>query len=225
MRILLTEDEEGIIKFMVRGLTNEGYAVDVARDGKEGVRMAKINEYDLVIMDYMMPLQDGITSISQIREKGVKTPIIMLTVIADELNIIRALDSGADDYMAKPFSFQELLARVRALMRRERTLKGNVLEFDELKIDTIQHQAWRKGKELTLSKKEFSLLEYFMRNPEIVLTRNLILEHVWDYAADPFTNTVDVHIRYLRQKMDEPYPKKLLKTVHGVGYKLTKSAQ
>jgi DNA-binding response OmpR family regulator len=176
-------------------------------------------------MDYMMPLQDGITSISQIREKGVKTPIIMLTVIADELNIIRALDSGADDYMAKPFSFQELLARVRALMRRERTLKGNVLEFDELKIDTIQHQAWRKGKELTLSKKEFSLLEYFMRNPEIVLTRNLILEHVWDYAADPFTNTVDVHIRYLRQKMDEPFPKKLLKTVHGVGYKLTKSAQ
>jgi DNA-binding response OmpR family regulator len=225
MRILLTEDEEGIIKFMVRGLTNEGYAVDVARDGKEGVRMAKINEYDLIIMDYMMPLQDGITSISQIREKGVKTPIIMLTVIADELNIIRALDSGADDYMAKPFSFQELLARVRALMRRERTLKGNVLEFDELKIDTIQHQAWRKGKELTLSKKEFSLLEYFMRNPEIVLTRNLILEHVWDYAADPFTNTVDVHIRYLRQKMDEPFPKKLLKTVHGVGYKLTKSAQ
>ena len=225
MRILLTEDEEGIIKFMVRGLTNEGYAVDVARDGKEGVRMAKINEYDLIIMDYMMPEQDGIVSIKQIREKGVKTPIIMLTVIADELNIIRALDSGADDYMAKPFSFQELLARVRALMRRERTLKGNVLEFDDLKVDTIQHQAWRKDKELTLSKKEFALLEYFMRNPEIVLTRNLILEHVWDYAADPFTNTVDVHIRYLRQKMDEPYPKKLLKTVHGVGYKLTKGAQ
>ncbi|MFC1640807.1 response regulator transcription factor [Patescibacteria group bacterium] len=220
MRLLLTEDEAGIVQFMKRGLEAEGYALDVAIDGKQGQTMGKVNEYDIIIMDYMLPEQDGIQTVRKLRSKEVHTPIIMLTVIDDQETIIEALDAGADDYLTKPFEFEELLARIRALLRRERAMKSNILEFADVRLDTVRHEAYRRGRLLDLSKKEYSLLEYFMRNPDIVLTRNMILEHVWDYAADPFTNTVDVHIRYLRTKLDIPFPTRLLRTVHGVGYKL-----
>lgn len=223
MRILLTEDEDGIVQFMKRGLGNEGYAVDVATEAEQGIVMSKVNQYDLIIMDYMLPRMNGIEATRKIREKGVATPVLMLTVIDDTENIINALDAGADDYLTKPFAFQELLARIRALLRREKVMKSNVLKYANVKVDTVKHQATRNNKELRLSKKEFTLLEYFMRNPEIVLTRNMILEHVWDHAADPFTNTVDVHIRYLREKLDEPYPTPLIHTIHGIGYKLAEN--
>ena len=221
MRILLTEDEEGIISFMTKGLRSAGYAVDVARTGSEGFHMAKINSYDLIIMDYMLPEMNGIETIKHIRSKRVIAPIIMLTVIDDEDNIVNALDAGADDYLSKPFSFDELLARIRALMRREKHIRGDVLTFEGLELDTVKHKAKRDGIALDLTKKEYALLEYFMRNPEAVLTRGMILEHVWDYSTDPFTNTVDVHIRYLRKKMDTGFNKELIHTVHGIGYKLS----
>lgn len=221
MRILITEDEEGIISFMVKGLEDQGFAVDVARNCAESRKMAKLNPYDLITMDFMLPDGDGINTAAQLRELGITAPIIMLTVIDDVENIIKALNAGVDDYMPKPFSFEEFVARVRALMRRERTLKGNVLKFEDIVLDTVKQKASRHDREIDLSRKEFMLLEYFMRNPEIVLTRNMILEHVWDYSTDPFTNTVDVHVRYLRKKLDEPFPKQLIQTVHGVGYKLS----
>ena len=223
MRVLLVEDEPGIVHFMKKGLTAEGFAVDVANDGKEGGTLGKVNPYDIIIMDYMMPERNGIETTRYLRSRGVQTPILMLTVIDDEENIIEALNAGADDYLTKPFSFNEMLARLRALLRREKVMKSNVLSYCGIVLDSIKHTAVRDNTVLDLSRKEFTLLEYFMRNPEIVLTRANILEHVWDHAADPFTNTVDVHIRYLRQKMDEPFAKKLIHTVHGVGYKLAEN--
>lgn len=221
MRVLLTEDEEGIIRFMRRGLEDQGYAVDVATDGKQACILGKVNRYDIILMDYMLPEQDGIQSIRILRKKEVHTPILMLTVVDQQDCIVDALDSGADDYLTKPFDFEELLARIRALLRREKLMRDNILEYADLRLDRMRHTATRAGRELRLSKKEFMMLEYFMRNPEIVLTRNMILENVWDHAADPFTNTVDVHIRYLREKVDIPFPTNIIRTVHGVGYKLS----
>ncbi len=221
MRILITEDEEGIVSFMVKGLEDQGFAVDIARTCAESRKMAKLNPYDLITMDFMLPDGDGIQTAAALRELGVTAPIIMLTVIDDVQNVIKALNAGVDDYMSKPFSFEEFVARVRALMRRERTLKGNVLKFEDVILDTTKQKVTRRDREIELSRKEFMLLEYLMRNPEIVLTRNMILEHVWDYSTDPFTNTVDVHVRYLRKKIDEPFSRELIQTVHGVGYKLS----
>ena len=220
MRILIIEDEEEIASFIKKGLASENFAVDWSGTGEKGMELAKTNNYDLVILDIKLPGKDGITVLKELREAKKTFPVIMLSVKSDTPTKIEALNIGADDYLTKPFSFEELLARIRALLRREKRITGPKLKIAELELDALSHTVVRAGKSIKLNKKEFALLEYFMRNPGITLTRNMILEHVWDMSADPFTNTVDVHVRFLREKIDEGHAKKLLHTVHGYGYKM-----
>lgn len=221
MRILLIEDEAEIASFIINGLKAENFAVDWANTGSKGLMWAKVNPYDLAILDINLGNDEtGLDVCEIIRKKGKTFPIIMLSVTNDAHTKITALNLGADDYLTKPFFVAELLARVRALLRREKKLTGPKLIIDDLEMDTIAHVVRRNGQEIKLNRKEFTLLEYFMRNAGTTLTRGMILEHVWDINADPFTNTVDVHVRFLRSKIDEGYKKKLLKTVHGYGYKM-----
>jgi len=220
MRILIIEDEEEIASFIKKGLCSENFAVDWSGTGEKGMELAKTNDYDLVILDIKLPGKDGIMVLKELREAKKTFPVIMLSVKSDTPAKIEALNIGADDYLTKPFSFEELLARIRALLRREKRITGPKLKIAELELDALSHTVVRAGKSIKLNKKEFALLEYFMRNPGITLTRNMILEHVWDMSADPFTNTVDVHVRFLREKIDEGHAKKLLHTVHGYGYKM-----
>jgi len=220
MRVLIIEDEEDIASFIKKGLEAENFVVDVALEGEKGRFLALTNEYDLVILDIKLPDIDGIEVCRKIREKKKTVPVIMLTVKTDVKSKVEALNIGADDYLTKPFAFEELLARIRALLRREKTTIGDTLKVADLFLDTKSHSVKRAGRLIDLSKKEFVLLEYFMRNPGTVLTRSMILEHVWDMNADPFTNTVDVHVRLLRKKIDEGHRRKFIRTVHGYGYKL-----
>lgn len=221
MRILVIEDEKNIANFVVSALKAERFAVDWADTADKGLMWGKVNTYDLGIFDIKLPGgHNGLEICKAIREKGKTFPIIMLSVTGDVATKIEALNIGADDYLAKPFSIAELLARVRALLRREKKLTGPRLMVGDLELDALSHTVVRAGKRIELNRKEFSLLEYMMRNPGTTLTRNMILEHVWDMNADPFTNTVDVHIRFLREKIDVGRKKKLLKTVHGCGYKI-----
>lgn len=221
MRVLLLEDEKEIANYLISGLKAERFAVDCAETGEKGLLWAKVNPYDVGIFDIKLAgEQNGLQVCKAIRERGKTFPIIMLSVTGDVSTKIEALNLGADDYLAKPFSLAELLARVNALLRREKKITGPVLTVADLAMDTHAHSVTRAGKRLTLNRKEFALLEYLMRNPGTTLTRAMILEHVWDMNADPFTNTVDVHIRFLREKIDVGHRKKLLKTVHGFGYKI-----
>jgi len=221
MRILVIEDEKDIADFILSGLRAEHFAVDWAETGTKGLMWAKVNSYDLAILDIRLgDDESGLDICRVIREKGKTFPIIMLSVNNDTRTKIEALNIGADDYLTKPFFVAELIARMRALLRREKKITGPTLSVGDLFMDTSSHSVSRAGKVLKLNKKEFTLLEYFMRNPGTTLTRGMILEHVWDINADPFTNTVDVHIRFLRAKMDDGHRQKLLKTVHGYGYKL-----
>ncbi|HEX4103938.1 MAG TPA: response regulator transcription factor [Candidatus Paceibacterota bacterium] len=221
MRVLLLEDEKDIARFILEGLKAERLAVDWAETGEKGLMWAKVNSYDIGIFDIKLAGgQNGIQVCRTIRERGKNFPIIILSVTGDVSTKIEALNLGADDYLAKPFSLAELLARVRALLRRERKIVGPRLSLGDLEMDTQAHTVARAGKRIELNRKEFALLEYLMRNPGTTLTRAMILEHVWDMNADPFTNTVDVHIRFLREKIDIGHKKKLLKTVHGFGYKI-----
>ncbi len=220
MRILVVEDEVEIISFIKKGLESEGFVVDSADNGEKGVEVANSNDYDLVVLDIRLPGMSGIEVCKKLREMGKVFPIIMLSVESGTDIKVECLNSGADDYITKPFSFEELLARTRALLRRQKEITGPVLKLEELELDTIKRTVKREGSVIDLSRKEFALLEYFMRNPGITLTRNMILEHVWDMNADPFTNTVDVHIKFLRAKIDKDYKRKLLHTVHGCGYKI-----
>lgn len=220
MRILVIEDEEEIASFVKKGLIAENFAVDCAFDGEEGLKRAHINEYDLVVLDIKLPKKDGLEVCRQLRRSGKTFPIIILSVKDDMHTKVDALNTGADDYLTKPFSFEELLARIRALLRREKKVIGPKLKLADLEIDVLSHTVTRANKPVKLNKKEFSLLEYFMRNIGITLTRAMILEHVWDMNIDPFTNTVDVHVRFLREKIDKNHGRKLLHTVHGYGYKM-----
>lgn len=221
MRILVVEDEKEIAKFLQKGLEAEHFAVDWAKDGEEGTMLGHINEYDLAILDIRLPKKDGLEICRELRKDGKKYPIIMLSVENSTVTKVDALNCGADDYLTKPFSFDELLARVRALLRRQKEVMNEpVINIADLKMDTSAHTVTRSGKPVKLSRKEFSLLEYLMRNCGTLLTRNMILEHVWDMNTDPFTNTVDVHIRLLREKIDANHKRKLIHTVHGYGYKL-----
>jgi DNA-binding response OmpR family regulator len=220
MRILLIEDERDIANLIVAGLRAERFAVDWARTGEQGLAWAKLNSYDLGIFDVRLPQMTGIDVCRIIRRKGMQFPIIMLSVMNDAVTKVEALNVGADDYLAKPFFMAELSARAQALLRRERRVTGPILAVGDVTLDIALHAVTRAGKPIRLNRKEFSLLEYFMRNPGVTLTRAMILEHVWDMNADPFNNTVDVHVRFLRQKIDDGHPKKLLKTVHGYGYKI-----
>lgn len=221
MRVLLLEDERDVGALIYSGLKTRHFAVDWTETGERGLVWAKVNSYDLGVFDIKLAgRQDGLHVCRTIRECGKTFPIIILSVTGDVTKKVEALNLGADDYLAKPFSFAELLARMSALLRRERKIIGPKLVVADLEMDTLAHNVARAGKPIHLNRKEFSLLEYLMRNPGTTLTRTMILEHVWDMNADPFTNTVDVHIRFLREKIDERHKKKLLKTVHGYGYKI-----
>ncbi len=218
MKILVVEDEKKVASFIKRGLEEEKYEVDTASEGEEGFKMASEKQYDLIVMDWMLPKKDGLTVIKELREKKTSTPVLMLTAKDSLEDIIAGLDAGSDDYLTKPFAFAELLARVRALLRRSEMDKGAELRFADLRLDPVTHKVWRKDKEIDLTAKEYGLLEYFMRNPNQVLTRTMIADHVWDYTFDTFTNIIDVYVNYLRKKIDRDAETKLIHTVRGVGY-------
>ena len=218
MRILVVEDEKKVASFIKKGLEEEHYAVDIAYDGEEGLALVQINEYDLILLDIMLPRLDGMEVLRQIRRNGSNMPILMLTAKDSVEDIVSGLDGGSDDYLTKPFSFAELVARVRALLRRKAREKTDILTVGDLSLSTSTHRVKRGGREIELTPKEYALLEYFMRNPNRILARTLITEHVWDYHFDPETNVIDVYVNYLRKKIDQGFEKKLIHTIRGSGY-------
>jgi len=218
MRILLVEDEKKIASFVKKGLREEHYIVDVAADGEKALFQAEINPYDLIILDIMLPGKDGIEVCRQLRSEKIDVPILMLTARDRVKDKISGLDSGADDYLTKPFAFEELLARVRALLRRKREVKNIILKLADLELDQLLHKVKRSQKEIALSSKEYALLEYLMLNANHVVTRTMISEHVWNEDFDSFTNVIDVYINYLRNKIDKGSAKKLIHTLRGRGY-------
>lgn len=220
MRILLVEDEEKIANFIERGLKEEHYIVDIAYDGEKGLFLAEINAYDLIILDIMLPFKDGLSICREIRSKKIATPILMLTARDRVEDKVLGLDLGADDYLAKPFAFEELLARVRALLRRKETDKSTILKIADLELDQLTHKVRRAGKEISLTSKEYALLEYLMLNANQVVTRTMISEHVWNEDFDSFTNVIDVYIKYLRNKIDKDFKRQLIHTIRGTGYTL-----
>ncbi len=221
MRILLVEDEPQIADFIARGLSENGHSVDIARDGEEALEWPSAADFDIIILDVMLPSVDGIEVCRTLRGQGLRTPILMLTARDAVEDRVRGLDSGADDYLIKPFAFAELLARVRALSRREPALLGTKLEVGDLAMDTATRQVTRAGAEVELTAKEFALLEYLIRHPNQVLSRTVIAEHVWNYDFDNVTNVIDVHVKNLRKKIDEGFEAKLIHTVRGAGYRLS----
>ncbi len=223
MHILVVEDEQKVAGFIQRGLEEEGYKVELAFDGEAGVEKGKAGNFDLILMDIMLPKKDGITVIRELREMDIKTPVLCLTARDSVDDKVAGLDIGADDYLAKPFAFAELVARCRALIRRGTSDRGAEIHFADLRLDPVTHKVWRSGKEIELTSKEYALMEYFMRNPNKVLTRTMIAENVWDYSFDSFTNIIDVYVNYLRNKVDRDYDKKLIHTVRGSGYVLKES--
>lgn len=218
MRILIVEDEKKVANFVRKGLQEEGYVVDVAFDGEAGLTMATEAPYDLVILDIYLPKLDGLAALRKLRERKVGTPVLLLTVRATIEDKVLGLDSGADDYLTKPFAFQELLARVRALLRRHTDANASVLQVADLVLDPVRRLVTRGTRRIDLSVKEFALLEYLMRNTDRVLTRTMIVEHVWNYDFDSETNVVDVYVNYLRRKIDAGHTPKLIHTVRGSGY-------
>ncbi len=218
-RILVIEDEESILQFLERGLIFEGYRVNIAKDGEEGLRQARDNPPDLVILDWMLPGLDGLEVCRRLRAAG-DVPILILTAKSEIADRVRGLDAGADDYMVKPFSFDELLARMRALFRRVAPAKPDVLTFADLKLDTGTHRASRGDRVIDLTAKEYELLELLMQNPRQVLTRELIFDRVWGYDFGGESNIIEVYVRYLRQKTEEGGEPRLIHTVRGVGYVL-----
>jgi len=221
MRVLLVEDERQIADFVARGLTEHGYSVDVAYDGDEAVYWPDVAQFDIIILDVMLPVRDGVEVCRVLRAKGVRSPILMLTARDAIEDRVTGLDSGADDYLVKPFAFAELLARIRALSRREPALTGTVLEIGDLRLDTAARAVQRAEVLLELTAKEFSLLEYLLRHPNQVLSRTMIAEHVWNYDFDSATNVIDVHIKNLRRKIDDGSPLKLIQTVRGAAYRVS----
>lgn len=226
MRILVVEDEHKIAAAVKRGLEQESYAVDVRHDGEEGLATALGGEYDLVILDRMLPGgMDGAEICQRLREENQHVPVLMLTAKDTVYDRVQGLDSGADDYLVKPFAFEELLARIRALLRRPQESTGTKLVVEDLVLDPRSYSVSRSGKTIELSSREYALLEYMMRNPQRILTKDAIIQHVWDYDADVLPNTVEVYIGYLRAKIDRPFTEPpLIQTVRGFGYKIGKVA-
>jgi heavy metal response regulator len=218
MRILVIEDEKKVSEFIKRGLKEEGYAVDIASDGENGLFQAMEIAYDLILLDLMLPKLDGMSLCKKLRENDIQTPLIMLTARDSIKDKVTGLDSGADDYLTKPFSFEELLARIRALMRKERNQQPTMLQIADLSLDLVSHKVRRGKEEIILTAKEYALLEYFMRNAGSVITRTMISEHVWDINFDTFTNVIDVYVNYLRNKIDKGQKIKLIHTIRGRGY-------
>ena len=221
MRILLVEDESRVANFIAKGLREQAYAVDIARDGERALYDAAVNEYDLVILDVMLPLKDGHAVCREMRAAGLRAPILMLTARDAVDDRVAGLDAGADDYLAKPFDFKELLARLRALLRRSASLRPPIARLDDLTLDTASHAVTRAGKAVPLTAKEYALLEFLVLNADRVVGRQQIAEHVWDESFDPFSNIIDVYVKRLRDKLDSGHVRRLIHTRRGEGYLMT----
>jgi len=220
MRLLVVEDEKKVARFIKKGLEEEGHAVDLAFDGEEGLAMALEQVHDLIILDIALPKMDGLQVLKKLRKGKVPAPVLLLTVRATIEDKVLGLDSGADDYLSKPFAFQELLARIRALLRRKAEAGPPLVQVEDLVLDPARRLVTRGGERVDLTSKEFALLEYLMRNAGRVLSRAMISEHVWNYDFDTETNVIDVYVNYLRRKIDSGREKKLIHTVRGSGYVL-----
>lgn len=218
MLILLVDDEERLINFLKRGLQEEGYSVDVALDGVEALEKIKKQNYDLIILDVMLPKKDGFALLQEIRSRNIFTPILMLSARGAAEDRVKGLDLGADDYLPKPFYFDELVARIRSLLRRSSTEKHTILRCGDLELDTVKRIAYRGGRQIELTNREFALLEYMLRNKGKVLSRTRILANVWNYNFDPESNIVDVYVKRLRQKIEQPNKPKLIHSIRGMGY-------
>ena len=225
MRVLIAEDDAALAKFVSQGLEAEHYTVDVYSDGEQAGAAAHEIDYDLIILDLNLPTLDGVSVLRQLRAKKPTLPVLVLTQRSRVEDRVQCLDTGADDYLPKPFSFSELSARIRALLRRSHLPSQSVLAIDDLKLDRIEHRVERSGRRIDLTAKEFALLEYLMRNTGRCVTRAMIIEHVWNLTFDTTTNVVDVYINYLRRKIDDGHPTKLIHTVRGVGYEINGTAE
>ena len=218
MKILLVEDDKNVARFIEKGLKENSFSVDVAENGEDGLHLATQENYDLIILDIMLPLLSGDKILLHLRERGNITPVIFLTAKDSEGSIVNGLNLGADDYIVKPFSFYELLARIRALLRRGKEVVSPTLQYADLSLNQISREVRRGDALIDLTPKEYALLEYFMKNPDQVLTRTMLSEHIWNYNFDTMTNVIDVHINHLRSKIDNDFSPKLIHTVKGVGY-------
>ncbi len=224
MRILIVEDNRRLSTSLKMSLTDDGYAVDTSFDGLEGLEVAQSNPYDCIILDLLLPRMDGFEVCRELRARKVNVPILVLTARDSVEDRVHGLDSGADDYLVKPFALEELRARLRALLRRESPDRGAGLAVGKLTLDPATHQVERHGRPIQLTAKEFALLEYFMRNPNRVITREMAESHIWSYDFQTTSNVVDVYVRRLRRKIDDPFPVRLLETLRGVGYRLHEPA-
>ena len=224
MRVLLVEDDERVASFVRRGLVQEGFSVDLSRDGSDAFHQVLHESYDVMVLDILIPFMDGFEVLGQIRRQGCRVPVLILSARDGVEDRIRGLNEGADDYLVKPFSFDELTARIRALLRRRSDVEQSVVRVGDLDMDLAARKVTRSGERINLTPKEFSLLEYLVLNRGSVLTRTMIAEHVWDQHFDSFSNVIDVYIRYLRAKVDDPFPAKLIHTIRGVGYVLSEEA-
>ena len=222
MRVLIIEDEKKLADSIKKGLEQEAYAADVSYEGTDGFGLAVTCDYDIIVLDIMLPGMDGIGICRKLREKNISTPIIMLTARGQVKDRVQGLNSGSDDYLVKPFAFEELLARIKALSRRPKKNIGLVLSMEDLRLNTLTYEVSRCREEVKLSKKEYAILEFLLRNKGKILTKKQIIDHVWDYDADVLSNTVEVYIGYLRDKIDRPFGKSkpLIHTVRGFGYRL-----
>ncbi|MEK6303524.1 MAG: response regulator transcription factor [Acidobacteriota bacterium] len=223
MRFLLVEDEPRVARFIAKGLREQGYAVDIAQDGEDALYKVSISAYDLIVLDVLLPGRSGFAVCKDLRGAGIKVPILMLTARDAIEDRIEGLDSGADDYLTKPFDFNELLARLRALLRRANDLRPAILEIADLTLNTADHSVTRGGKNISLTAKEYSLLEFFMLREGKIVSRDEIAEHVWDENFDPFSNVIDVYVRRLRKKLDDDSDRPLIRTRRGEGYILSSS--
>lgn len=221
MRILVVEDEKKLANFIKHGLEEERYIVEVAHNGEQGLEMAMNNEYDAILLDVMLPGRDGFSILQELRKAGIKVPIMMLTARGATEDRVMGLDLGADDYLPKPFSFEELAARLRSILRRSGPEKTTKLQCGDLILDTVTHFAYRGGKEIELTTKEYALLEYLMRNKNRIVSRSNILQHVWRHSFDPESNIIDVYIKRLREKIEfDPSQPQLIQSIRGVGYRI-----
>ena len=224
MRILICEDEKDVNRLLKQRLSEEGYSVDTCFDGQSALDYVDATDYDLIVLDVMMPILDGYSVVTNLRENGNQVPVLMLTAKDQISDRVKGLDLGADDYLIKPFSFDELLARMRVLLRKHTSFRTTIYTVADLVLHTDTHEVTRNGKAITLSAKEFSLLEYMMKNKNIVLSREKLETHIWNYDFTGESNVIDVYIRYLRKKIDEGYEQKLIHTVRGVGYVLKETS-